>query len=253
VSSDNDAGTGAPRGFPGARRRGALVALAVGVALLVVAVAVAWAARPAPDVGGGDAIRLAEPGTGPGGGPEGGSTTRAGGSPAGSPGRVATPPPVRSGALPRPVAVVPPRQVRIPAIGVTARVEPVGVVAAGGLFEVPRGVDRVGWYRFGPGLEARAGSVVIAGHVDGRGQGRGAFFRLRELERGDRLTVAGADGRARPFRVIAREDFAKEALPVDRLFARDGAPRLTLITCGGPFDRTTRTYRDNLVVTAVPA
>jgi hypothetical protein len=38
-----------------------------------------------------------------------------------------------------------------------------------------------------------------------------------------------------------------------RYFARGGAPRLTLITCTGPFDRRTDGYRDNLVVTAVPA
>jgi LPXTG-site transpeptidase (sortase) family protein len=161
--------------------------------------------------------------------------------------------PVRPGALPSPAAVNPPRRVRIPAIGVDAAVYPVGITGDTGLFEVPRAVDRVGWYRHGPGLEARAGSVVIAGHVDGRTQGRGAFYRLRELAPGDRLSVTGADGRRRAYRVVAREDFDKTALPVRRLFARDGAHRLTLITCGGPFDRATRTYRDNLVVTAVPA
>lgn len=31
-----------------------------------------------------------------------------------------------------------------------------------------------------------------------------------------------------------------------------GSPRLTLITCGGPFDAEARHYRDNIVVTAVP-
>jgi hypothetical protein len=39
---------------------------------------------------------------------------------------------------------------------------------------------------------------------------------------------------------------------LDKYFARDGAVRLTLITCGGPFDQDTRHYRDNVVVTAVP-
>jgi len=35
------------------------------------------------------------------------------------------------------------------------------------------------------------------------------------------------------------------------LFARTGQPRLTLITCGGAFNRTTRSYDNNIVVTAV--
>jgi hypothetical protein len=39
---------------------------------------------------------------------------------------------------------------------------------------------------------------------------------------------------------------------VDRIFARDGAPQLVLITCGGTFDRTIRSYEDNVVVTAEP-
>lgn len=84
-------------------------------------------------------------------------------------------------------------------------------------------------------------------------QGEGAFFRLRELDQGDRLAVTGSDGQDRAYRVIARAEYQKTKIPLDRYFARDGDQRLTLITCGGPFDADTRRYRDNLVVTAVPA
>ena len=149
------------------------------------------------------------------------------------------------------VAVVPPVRLRIPAIDVTATVNPVGVDGNGD-FAVPPSVDEVGWYRFGPGVEATAGSVVIAGHVDSAALGRGAFFRLRELDRDDRLTVEGDDGVTRNYRVVAREEYRKTKIPLDRYFARDGRPRLTLITCGGPFDRAAGHYRDNIVVTAVP-
>ncbi len=34
---------------------------------------------------------------------------------------------------------------------------------------------------------------------------------------------------------------------------RRGRPRLVLVTCGGPFDRVAGHYRDNVVLTAVPA
>jgi hypothetical protein len=43
------------------------------------------------------------------------------------------------------------------------------------------------------------------------------------------------------------------AVPLARHFARDGPPRLALVTCGGPFDERTRHYRDNVVITAEPA
>ena len=49
------------------------------------------------------------------------------------------------------------------------------------------------------------------------------------------------------------ELITKQVLSVERIFARDGAPRLTLITCGGPFLPEYRSYRDNVVVVAEPA
>ena len=56
----------------------------------------------------------------------------------------------------------------------------------------------------------------------------------------DRVLTASAAGRG------------KADLPLDEVFQRSGPPRLVLITCGGPFDRTTGSYQENIVVTAVP-
>jgi hypothetical protein len=64
--------------------------------------------------------------------------------------------------------------------------------------------------------------------------------------------VHGSDGRARRYRVVAREEWPKGSVPLDRLFARTGAPRLTLVTCGGGFREDAGSYLDNVVVTAVP-
>ncbi|WP_433130257.1 class F sortase [Micromonospora sp. CA-240977] len=214
------------------RNRGALAALAASVAALTVAAAVACGSQPAGTVGAEEASTLAS--TPP-------------------PAADAPSVPVTDGALPADAAVVPPVRLVIPGIDVTATVNAVGINERTNEFEVPPSVDQIGWYRYGPGLEAAAGSVVIAGHVDSATQGRGAFFRLRELDRGDTLTATGSDGTARRYRVVAREEYAKTKIPLDRYFARDGKPRLTLITCGGPFDARARKYRDNIVVTAVPA
>jgi hypothetical protein len=64
--------------------------------------------------------------------------------------------------------------------------------------------------------------------------------------------VTTADGDSVAYRVVGKETIVKQRLPVQRLFARDGAPRLVLITCGGPFVPELSSYRDNLVVVAVP-
>ncbi|MHA6783641.1 class F sortase [Pseudonocardia saturnea] len=164
----------------------------------------------------------------------------------------AAPAPVRpAAAAPTADRLAAPVRVRLAAIGAEADVVDVGVDGRGEM-EVPLDVTTVGWYRFGPSPGARAGSTVLSGHVDDRVQGRGAFYRLTDLEPGDPVEVDLADGSVAAYRVDTVERIAKEDLPVDRLFARDGAPVLTLVTCGGDFDRAARSYRENVVVTAVP-
>ena len=152
-------------------------------------------------------------------------------------------------AVPRTVPA--PVRVSSASLGVDAPVDAVGIDPAGQM-ELPEDVSRVGWYRFGPEPGAD-GSAVFAGHVDDEEQGPGALFRLRNAAVGDELTVTDAAGTATRWRVVSRELITKQVLPVDRIFARDGAPRLTLITCGGPFLPEYRSYRDNVVVVAEPA
>jgi len=53
--------------------------------------------------------------------------------------------------------------------------------------------------------------------------------------------------------VLALRQFPKEELPRHDLFTATGPHRITLLTCGGDFDPERRTYRDNVVVIAVPS
>ncbi len=145
-------------------------------------------------------------------------------------------------------AEAPPSPVRLQTDGIDAEVDAVGVEPDGSM-TLPDDVDRVGWYRFGP-APGEAGSAVLAGHVDDVEQGLGALAPIRSAEIGQRLTVTDADGATTRWEVVAREVIRKRALPLDRLFRRDGPPRLTLITCGGPFLPEYLSYRDNVVVVA---
>ena len=157
--------------------------------------------------------------------------------------------PVQPRAAIEPVAPV---VVRIDSLGIEAPVDAVGVYDDGSV-EIPGDVSRVGWYRFGADPAQGQGSTVIVGHRDGFDQGPGAFYSISALDVGDVIEVQLDDGSARAYEVVAREAIAKEILPMSDLFAEEGPERLTLISCIGYFDRSGDGYRENVVVTAVPA
>jgi hypothetical protein len=150
----------------------------------------------------------------------------------------------------RPRTVIRPVSVQIDALGLNAPVAPVGVQPGSNLLEPPGDPTTTGWYRHGP-APGEAGSAVIAGHVDYAGV-RGVFFGLRTIEPGAAITVGYEDGSTRAWRVVARRQYDKAELPTDLIFAREGPPTLALVTCGGLFDSSRRSYRDNVVVFAVP-
>jgi hypothetical protein len=135
--------------------------------------------------------------------------------------------------------------------GATAPVVPVATGPDGGLV-VPDPPTTVGWWSPGALAGASTGTTVLAGHVDSAAAGLGTFAVLRDLGVGERVVLAGADGRTVAYRVTARRELGKAALPAD-LFATDGPPRLVLVTCGGRFDPATRHYTDNVIVYAEPA
>jgi sortase (surface protein transpeptidase) len=154
-------------------------------------------------------------------------------------------------AAPVPAAeVAPPVRLAVPALGVDVAVDAVGVTADGQM-ALPGDVDRAGWYRFGP-VPGAPGSAVVAGHVDDVEQGLGELAPLREAAPGDEVVVTDDAGVSTRWVVVGRELVDKQALPVDALFRRDGPPRLTLVTCGGPFLPEVGGYRDNVVVVAEP-
>jgi sortase (surface protein transpeptidase) len=157
-----------------------------------------------------------------------------------------------------PTATVPaPTGVTVPAIGAHSTLIPLGLTPEGAL-EVPPVTSpmQAGWYA--PGAEpGQVGPAVIAGHVDGvidgvKGQ-PGIFHDLRRLTPGAEILVDRADGSTLRFVVDRVGTYDKAAFPTDRVYGNTAGPELRLITCGGAFDRTARSYVDNIVVYAVLA
>ena len=149
---------------------------------------------------------------------------------------------------PRPVAA--PTRVIIAALHIDGPVIPVGVNAESQL-DVPPDARTLVWYRNGPS-PGGPGSAVIAGHLNWRGT-TGIFAKLDKIPVGATITVVYDDGSQQDFIVSAVELVSKPAVAVDGIFAREGEPLLRLITCGGEFEKAVRSYRSNVVVTAIPA
>ena len=140
----------------------------------------------------------------------------------------------------------PPVRLRIPAIGVNAHVEPLGLDGQGRM-ATPSRAENVGWYSPGT-TPGDVGNAVIDGHLDWT-DGPAVFWRLGRLKRGDEITIARADGSQVKFAVQSSSTTPYDA-STDALFTRSGPPALTLITCAGAWDRQRGTYLQRLVVRA---
>ena len=156
---------------------------------------------------------------------------------------------------PTPVAGHPrsePTEVHIPRIDARSSLIPLGL-NTDGTSEVPP-VERpmqAGWYVNAP-TPGELGPAVILGHVDGNRMA-GIFHRLHELVAGDRVTVSRADGSVLAFVVLRVEQIPKDRFPTEAVYGDTDRPQLRLITCGGDFDRSARSYRDNIIVYAALA
>ena len=140
-------------------------------------------------------------------------------------------------------------RLRLPRFSVDAPITTVRVVD--GVMQVPRNPHRVGWWRDGSAPGAARGTTVLVGHVNYAGVS-GALSVLPQARPGDRVVISSPDGSVR-YRVAAVRTYPKSQGLPSALFAGGGAPRLVLITCGGPFDSASGNYEDNVVVYAVPA
>jgi hypothetical protein len=150
-------------------------------------------------------------------------------------------------ALPSVYTVALPDRLTIPAIGVDSPLERLGLLPDHSL-RPPVQWDVAGWYADGvrPG---DPGPAVIAGHVDSE-SGPAVFYRLRELRPGAVALVHLVTSRVLKFVVDTVRVYAKSQFPSAVVYGPASLPELRLVTCTGEFDRSARSYLDNLVVTA---
>jgi sortase (surface protein transpeptidase) len=141
-----------------------------------------------------------------------------------------------------------PTRIRIPAIGVTAPLEPL-TVGPDRVLPPPKNPGTTGWWQDGP-EPGEPGPAVLVGHFDSD-TGPAVFYRLAELRHGDRVAINRSDGTTVFFTVRRLASYPQDAFPTDQVYGDTGnRPALRLITCGGSFDHAADRYTENLIVSA---
>jgi sortase (surface protein transpeptidase) len=136
---------------------------------------------------------------------------------------------------PTPIPKVKANPVRllIPALGVNAPIEMVGVTSNGDLAAPTQHPwEDVGWYVSGPHPGER-GSAVIDGHLDRPGGYPAVFWRLRNIHVGDEVQVTDAFGKSSRFHVTGIAFYPPQDAPIQEIFGNENGTYLNLITCAG--------------------
>lgn len=173
--------------------------------------------------------------------------------PAASPTRgTAQPQPVTPPTSPTPVVTpATPVRVSIPSLHEAAPVTPVSLNPTNSLV-VPSDPRVIGWWQASALAGSRIGTIVLDGHVDTAHQGLGTLFNLQDIKAGASIILSSATGHQYTYQVTARRVLSKSHdLPTD-LFSPTAPGTLVVITCGGPFNRATQSYLDNIAVLARP-
>lgn len=117
---------------------------------------------------------------------------------------------------------------------------------ADGTVQVPADYQQAGWYQQGP-APGEQGSAVILGHVDSY-KGEGVFFSLKKVKAGDMIDVKRADGKTAHFKVTDVRMYLKSEFPDQLVYGPRGGATLQVVTCGGDFDQSAKSYQSNVVV-----
>lgn len=134
--------------------------------------------------------------------------------------------------------------VHLPSLDVAAPLVRVRV-ATDGTMVVPHNARDVAWLDQGP-MPGGTNNIVLAGHIS-YSRVAGSFFRLRELAKGDRITVE-IDRKHYKFEIVWNCYFDRNTPHAGQIMGKTNVVSVTLISCGGVFDRGAGTHSQRIAV-----
>lgn len=165
--------------------------------------------------------------------------------------------PTSGGIRPGPVGFEPAKLQKVGIAPVTIKIEKAQVDAqieeqkiVDGVMQDPSGPWVVAWYPSTAGL-GEGSNVVMAGHLDYWDVGEAVFYNVWKLEEGDQIEVTGQDEQTYIYAVdwVRNYKVAElDAKGVQEIVGKTDSEKLTLITCGGPFDYDKGEYTERIVI-----
>lgn len=141
-----------------------------------------------------------------------------------------------------------PARIVIQAIQVDAVIESVALTSDGAVGAPARPADAA-WFTASP-APGKNGNAIIDGHF-GWSKGMPAVFdKLHAIHAGDPILVEGSDHATHTFVVRTLRTYHEGEDASAVFHAADGGAHLVLITCGGTWNKTAKSYSDRLVVFA---
>lgn len=137
-------------------------------------------------------------------------------------------------------------RIGLSSLGVDAPIVRVGVGPSGEMV-VPSAAHQVAWLDQGE-FPGRTNNAVLAGHISWGGQA-GAFSRIQQLRDGAPVVVT-MDGQRWEFRVTWVCAFDRNTHLAEQIMGQTEVPSVTLITCGGVFDRSAGTHTQRIAARA---
>ena len=143
-----------------------------------------------------------------------------------------------------------PRYLRIPDLGVVARIKHTGIDKDGAV-DAPSNINDVSWFNGSARPGNPNGSSLLLGHVSGW-TAPGVFKKINQLKAGMRFEVEKGSGQKLTYEVVRGESIPLDKIDMAKILASDvsGEHDLKLMTCSGRYNKELDHYEERYVVYA---
>jgi LPXTG-site transpeptidase (sortase) family protein len=143
-----------------------------------------------------------------------------------------------------------PRYIRIPELGILARVKNLGTTPEGAV-DAPKNIYDAGWYNGSARPGNSVGSSLILAHVSGW-TSAGLFKNINKLVDGSEFEVEKGNGEIIKYSVTKKEQIPVDQVNMSKVLSTETAGQhdIKLMTCSGKYNKSTKTFDDRYIVYA---